>query len=127
MTDTVTLTFPADNRNVALARTVAAAMSARADLPLDQLEDVRLAVDEAVSQLILDAPAAAADVTCTFTLVGTQLDITVSAPTATGIPPATDTFSWTVLTALVDNVTASVAAGVVTLELHVVRQIPVDA
>ena len=36
MTDTVTLTFRADNRNVALARTVAAAMSARADLPLDQ-------------------------------------------------------------------------------------------
>ncbi len=126
MTDTVTLTFPADNRNVSLARTVAAAMSARADLPLDQLEDVRLAVDEAVSQLILDAPSAA-DVTCTFSLEGTQLDITVSAPTITGIPPATDTFSWTVLTALVDDVTASVDAGVVTLELHVVRQIPVDA
>ncbi len=126
MTDTVTLTFRADNRNVALARTVAAAMSARADLPLDQLEDVRLAVDEAVSQLILDAPEAA-EVTCTFVLVGTQLDITVSAPTLTGVPPATDTFSWTVLTALVDDVTASVHDEVVTLELHVVRQIPVDA
>ncbi len=58
MGDRVSLIFRAATRNAALARTVAAAMAARADLPLDQLEDVRLAVDEAVSQLILDAPDA---------------------------------------------------------------------
>jgi hypothetical protein len=54
MSDTVTLTFAARTNNASLARTVAATMSARADLPLDQLEDVRLAVDEAVTQSILD-------------------------------------------------------------------------
>jgi serine/threonine-protein kinase RsbW len=126
MTDTVTLTFRADTRNVSLARTVAAAMSARADLPLDQLEDVRLAVDEAVSQLILEAPAGA-DITCSFQLVGPDLDITVSAPSVNGLVPSTDTFSWTVLSALVDSVTASIEEGTLTLDLHVVRHIPVDA
>lgn len=126
MTDSVTLTFLAHTRNVSLARMVAAAMSARADLPLDQLEDVRLAVDEAVSQLIVDAPEGA-DITCAFTLDGTDLEVRVCAPSVSGAPPSHDTFSWTVLTALVDNVTATVVSGVVTLDLHIGRHIPVDA
>ncbi len=73
MTGPVTLTFPAHARNVALARSLAAAMSARADLPIDQLEDVRLAVDEAVSQLILTARPDAL-VTCVFTVTATGLE-----------------------------------------------------
>ena len=64
MTDTVTVSFSADTRNVALARTVAAAVAARADFPLDRLEDLRLAVDEAVTQVIA---CASSDVTCIFT------------------------------------------------------------
>jgi serine/threonine-protein kinase RsbW len=126
MTDTVTLTFGADTRNVALARSVAASMSARADLPVDQLEDVRLAVDEAVSQLILDAPDGGA-ITCAFRLVPGGLNITLSAPSASGRTPARDTFSWTVLAALVDKVAARVSQGIVTLEIHVVRAVAVDA
>ena len=126
MSDTVTLTFAARTHNAALARTVAAAMSARADLPLDQLEDVRLAVDEAVSQSILDAPDSA-DVTCRFTREGGELDITVSAPSQSGRLPGTNTFSWTVLSALVDEVSASLADGVVTIRMHVVRHVVVDA
>jgi serine/threonine-protein kinase RsbW len=126
MNDVVTLTFAADTRNVSLARTVAAAMSARADLPVDQLEDVRLAVDEAVSQLIDDAPDDSR-ITCVFTNGAEGLDIRLSAPTKTGRPPSTDTFSWTVLTALVEDVTADVTDGTLTLLLHVVRGISVDA
>lgn len=124
--DTVTVTFAADTRNVGLARTVAAAMAARADLPLDQLEDVRLAVDEAVSQVILDAPAGA-DVECSFVAQGTELDIRVSSASMSGRPPAHDTFSWTVLTALVDDVTVTLDAGRVTLALSISRQVPVEA
>lgn len=126
MSDTVTLTFAARTRNAALARTVAAAMSARADLPLDQLEDIRLAVDEAVSQSILDAPDSA-EVTCSFTVDGGELSIAVSSPSLSGRPPGTDTFSWTVLSALVDEVSASVTDGVVTIRMHVVRHVAVDA
>ncbi len=125
MTDTVTLAFPAQTQNVSLARTVAAAMSARADLPLDQLEDVRLAVDEAVSQLIADSPPDG-EVMCAFRLVEDGLDIRVTAPSGSGLVPPTGTFSWTVLTALVDSVTATVDDGVVTLRLHVTRSVSVD-
>jgi serine/threonine-protein kinase RsbW len=126
MTDAVTLTFDADTRNVGLARTVAAAMSARADLPIDQLEDVRLAVDEAVSQLIVDAPPDST-VTCSFTPREQGLDVALRCPSASGRPPAKDTFAWTVLAALVDDVSAEVSDGVLTLVLHVVRGIPVTA
>lgn len=125
MTDTVTLAFPARTQNVSLARTVTAAMAARADLPLDQLEDVRLAVDEAVSQLIADA-SAGAQVTCAFRISGAGLDIQVSAPSTSGRVPPTGTFSWTVLTALVDRVSATVDDGTVTLALQVTRSVPVD-
>jgi serine/threonine-protein kinase RsbW len=126
MNHEVTLTFPADTSNVRLARTVAAAMAARADLPVDQLEDVRLAVDEAVSQLIFDAEADAT-ISCRFALAGTDLDIAVSGLTRTGDVPSTETFSWMVLSALVDAVAAESSSRVVTLRLHVVRHVPVDA
>lgn len=126
MSHTVTLTIPADTANVALARTVAAAMSARVDLPIDQLEDVRLAVDEAVSQVIADATPGS-DVTCAFTVDGTELGIVVSGDSATGSVPATDTFSWTVLRALVDTVEARVDDGIVRITLHITRAVPVEA
>ena len=126
MNDSVTLAFLAETRNVSLARTVAAAMSARADLPLDQLEDVRLAVDEAVTQLVHDAPSGA-EVLCRFDVRDDVLEVRVSAPSTSGGVPARDTFSWTVLSALVDDVTATIDAGEVTLVLHVSRHVAVDA
>jgi serine/threonine-protein kinase RsbW len=126
MSSTVTLTFPADTRNVALARSLAAAMCARADLPLDRLEDVRLAVDEAAAQLIADA-SEGSQVRCDFTLGSASLDIVVSVPSRSGAVPATTTFSWTVLSALVDSVSASVSDGRVELSLQVSRPVAVDA
>lgn len=110
MADTVTLSFGAQTQNVALARTLAASMSARAELPLDQLEDVRLAVDEAVSQVIA-AASPGARVTCTFETEGATLSVRVSGPTTAATPPSATSFSWTVLSALVDAVEATIIDG----------------
>lgn len=110
MGDTVALSFAAQTQNVSLARTLAASMSARADLPLDQLEDVRLAVDEAVTQVIA-AALPGARVTCTFETDGTTLSVRVSGPTTAATPPSTTSFSWTVLSALVDAVEATIVDG----------------
>lgn len=126
MSGSVILTFPAEASHVSLARSVAATMSARADLPLDQLEDVRLAVDEAVSQLIADA-VPGSDVTLAFLPTGTGLAITASAPSRSAAVPSTGTFSWVVLSALVDEAAASVDGGVLTLRLRVVRDVSIDA
>jgi serine/threonine-protein kinase RsbW len=118
--ETVTLVLPADTGYVSLARSVAASMAARADLTVDHLEDVRLAVDEAVSQLIHDS--ADGTVSVSFALHADGLAIEVSARTKTMETPAQDTFSWTVLTALVDDVTAVALDGVVTIALRMSRR-----
>lgn len=116
--DEVRLSFEADTRNIALTRTLAAAMAARADLPIDQLEDARLAVDEAVTQAIASAPAGA-EVVCIMSAEPGALSITVSAPGTE--EPSRTTFSWTVLAALVDNLDAQLADGRVTFMLLIER------
>jgi serine/threonine-protein kinase RsbW len=126
MSDTVTLTIPSDTAYVALARSVAATMSAQADLPIDQLEDVRLAVDEALSQVIADAPPGS-DITCTYTVDGADLSIIVAGASVSGEVPSTGTFSWIVMRALVDHVSADVADGALSLHLRVSRTVPVEA
>ena len=126
MPDTVTLTIPADTAYVAMARSVAAAMSARADLTLDQLEDVRLAVDEALTQAIGDA-SPGSEVDCRFTSHDTGLVVEVSTPSASGSPPSHGTFSWIVMKALVDEVSAEVHDGRLTLRLSLTRTLAVQA
>jgi len=126
MTNAVTVSFPAQTQYVSLARTMAAAMAVRADLPIDQLEDLRLAVDEAAAQIVLDA-VAGSEMRCVFVEALGSLHIEVRGVTASGAVPATNTFGWTVLTALVDEVTASVDAGEVCLTLHVKRHEPVGS
>lgn len=126
MNDTVTLTIPSDTAYVSVARTVAASMSARADLPIDQLEDVRLAVDEAITQVIGDAPPGSA-ITCTYTVRDSDLVITVAGASRTGTVPSTATFSWIVMRALVDEVSADVDDGTLTLRLLVSRAVAVQA
>lgn len=126
MSAATSLAFPADTAYVALSRTVAASMAARADLPIDQLEDVRLAVDEAVTQIITDA-APGATVECRFTVTETGLHIEVAGRSRSHRVPPTETFGWTVLSALVDSLTAGVDDGVLTLTLDITRAAPVHA
>jgi len=115
VTDTVTVSFSADTRNVALARTVAAAVAARADFPLDRLEDLRLAVDEAVTQVIA---CASSEVTCIFTEGEHAIEVAVHALTTVTEPVSVTSFGWTVLTALVDSASSSVADGRLTISLR---------
>jgi serine/threonine-protein kinase RsbW len=125
MSDPVVLNFPAETQNVSLARTVAAAMASRADLPIDQLEDLRLAVSEAVALLIAEAPAGAI-LECSFHLGFDALQVVMSAPAMGPNVPATDTFSWTILRALLDDITASTGSGRLTLTLRMNRVASAD-
>lgn len=105
---TVTLRIPALGAPIVLVRVAVAAMCARLDFPIDRIDDVRLAVDEAASLLLADAQPEA-DLSVRYTpLPDGGLDIELSCPTVHGRNVPTDGFSWTVLTALVDEVTATV-------------------
>jgi serine/threonine-protein kinase RsbW len=125
----ITLRIPASSAWVVLARTTATACCARLDFGVDRLEDVRLAVDEVAAMLIADA-VPGSEVVCVFTpYEDGGLDIALTAATAAGTLPRTDTFAWAVLTALVDDVTATVDADAVTVLLRTSRSTvaPVEA
>jgi serine/threonine-protein kinase RsbW len=103
----VRVEFPADTINMAIARSVAAAIAARADLTLDQVEDVRLAMDEATSYLIkIAAPDAV--VTCDLWSDAATVHASMACATAATTPPDPDPFAWTVLTALVNSIDLTV-------------------
>ncbi len=104
--DLVLLTLPASSAYLSVLRTVTAGLAARLDFTLDEIEDLRIAVDEACAMLLADA-ATDADLACRFELDASLIKVDVTVHTSTGRLPARDTFAWTVLSALVGVVDAS--------------------
>lgn len=84
-------------------RVVAADLAARADFDLDAVADLRLAVDEAASELVAVAVPEAV-LTCVFSLDASQMEVTASVPARPGGTLRHDSFGWRVLTTLVDEV-----------------------
>jgi serine/threonine-protein kinase RsbW len=115
--DVVLLTVPADGAYLGVLRTAAAGLAARLQFTLDEIEDLRIAVDEACAMLIrLAAPAAA--LRCRFALDGDQLGVEVVVPAAPGaVPPASSSFAWKVLTVLASAPAAAVDGRTATIAL----------
>ena len=103
--DVVELYLPADSAYLSVLRTATAGLAARLDFTLDEIEDLRIAVDEACALLLPDV-AAGASLACVFTLRTGALAIEVSVPTRSGRLPRRNSFAWTVLTALAGEVEA---------------------
>ena len=107
--DVVTLRLPADGAYLSVLRTATAGLAARLDFTLDEIEDLRIAVDEACAMLLaLAVPGA--EIECEFELTTDTLRVSVAVPTLDGQQPARDTFAWTVLSALAGEVDSSVDA-----------------
>ena len=107
MKDTVVLRLPAEAAYLSVLRSATASLASRQDFTLDDIEDLRIAVDEACAMLLSHA-IAGADLTCTFELLADALSVSVAVPTVDGKVPSRETFAWTVLTALAGDVDASV-------------------
>jgi serine/threonine-protein kinase RsbW len=108
--DVVELRLPAASAYLSVLRTATAGLAARLDFTLDEIEDLRIAVDEACALLIPDA-ADGAELTCLFSLSPDALSVTVEVPSRTGRAPRRNTFAWTVLTALAGEVDAQAGPG----------------
>ncbi|WP_026423876.1 ATP-binding protein [Actinokineospora inagensis] len=107
----VELRLRADLVNLPIVRGVAASVAMGADFTVDEISDLRLAVDEVCSQLIVLA-APAADLECRFTRTADGVEFHASTRSNDGRTPATDTFGWHVLRTLADEVTAGLGEGV---------------
>lgn len=103
--DAVTVRLPADGAYLSVLRTATAGLAARLDFTLDEIEDLRIAVDEACAMLLAQA-VPGTDLECEFVLRPGEIAVRVSVSTVDGNEPDRDTFAWTVLTALAGNVDA---------------------
>jgi serine/threonine-protein kinase RsbW len=106
--DFVEVRLPAAGAYLSVLRTATAGLAARLDFTLDEIEDLRIAVDEACAILLQQAQPGSI-LSCVFELIGESLKVTVSAPTTEGHAPERDTFAWTVLSALAGEVGSEVS------------------
>ncbi|MBA9007465.1 serine/threonine-protein kinase RsbW [Actinomadura cellulosilytica] len=107
--DVVTVKLPADSAYLSVLRTATAGLAARLDFTLDEIEDLRIAVDEACAMLLPQA-VPGTDLECQFELTGEAMRIAVSVLTVDGLVPSRETFAWTVLSALAGDVDSTVGA-----------------
>ena len=108
--DQVTVRMPADGAYLSVLRTATAGLAARLDFTLDDIEDLRIAVDEACAMLLSQAiPGSSLE--CSFSLEPDAMTISVSVPCLNPRTPSADTFAWTVLAALAGRVEAQAGPG----------------
>jgi serine/threonine-protein kinase RsbW len=108
--DVVLLTVPAAGAYLGVLRTATAGLAARLQFTLDEIEDLRIAVDEACAMLLAVATDDA-DLACRFTATGDELAIETSVPIADSNVrlPSGESFAWQVLSALTDEVSADIS------------------
>jgi serine/threonine-protein kinase RsbW len=112
--DVVELTVPAESAYLAVVRTATAGLAARLSYSLDEIEDLRIAVDEACVMLLgLPGPRAVESaLTCRFAVFPDGLEVTVSAPVSDrAMLPADHSFAWQVLTAHITSVVGKAGGG----------------
>ena len=112
----VQLRMPADGAFVSALRTLTAGLAARCDLTIDQIEDLRIAVDEACS-LLLPHMAAPAHLTADFTLEPGAIRVVASVPADPSAKPDQGGLAWTVLSALADDLLVSNDDGVLSVAI----------
>jgi serine/threonine-protein kinase RsbW len=101
----VSVSVPARGEFVHVLRSVIASVAARAEFTYDEIDDLRLAVDEASAQLIGVGPATTLSVTIR-TLDGGGLEVlaTIDATAAAWPPPGAEHgLAWQILSALADE------------------------
>lgn len=107
--DQVQLTLPPDGVYLSVLRTATASLASRLQFTLDEIEDLRMAVDEACVLLLTQA-LAGTEVRVDFEIGASSLQVDVSVLTRDGAEPDRETFGWTVLDALVSELDTSTDA-----------------
>ena len=81
MPDEVSLKFPASFEYIRLARLVASGLAAQVNFNLDDIEDLRIAVDELCSALVEAAADRTSTVTVAFRVDNQQIHMEADVPT----------------------------------------------
>ena len=114
--DHVEVRLPAQSAYLSVLRTATAGLAARLDFTLDEIEDLRIAVDEACA-ILLPQAREASELECRFWLGQASMTVAVGADCDAPRPPAEEGFAWRVLTALTTFADSSVEDGRLVLTL----------
>lgn len=120
--DVVEVCTPADVVYVSTLRLAAASLATRCNLTVDDIEDLRLAVDEACA-LLLPHATASSTLNARFEVGEGELRVHTSVATSGTAQPDRDGFAWTVLGALASDVAVHAEAGRLTITVAKVREV----
>jgi serine/threonine-protein kinase RsbW len=99
---TVSVEIPAQAEYVAVLRAAASVIATRLDFSLDEIDDLRILVDEAASLLIV---AGAQDtLRCAIDADGGSIALSISGNLPPGASPASEGFAWSIVRALAHRV-----------------------
>jgi serine/threonine-protein kinase RsbW len=114
--ETVTVKVPPNPSYLALLRTAVGGFAARDQFTLDQVDDLRMAVEEAAVQLLRHASGDRLQLDVSTTAAGVEVRLHTD---VSGEEPVIDesSFSWTILRALSDDLKVESAAGHATIVL----------
>ena len=118
----VELRLPADGAYVSVLRTLTAGLAARLDFTLDEIDDLRIAVSEAVA-MVLEQADGDAELVCAFDLSTARLQLVISAAAAAPDEADYESFGWQVLATLtseagIDSVPGTYAVRLVATSTH---------
>lgn len=117
--DVVLLAVPASGAWLGVLRTATASLASRLQFTLDEIEDLRIAVDEACA-ILLALASLDAVLSCRFTVTEDALTVDATVPTANPKSvrlPSGESFAWQVLSALADDVSAKAENEMVSITL----------
>jgi serine/threonine-protein kinase RsbW len=110
-TSTLHLEIPASGAYLSVVRAAATGLAAQLQFTYEEIDDLRIAVDEACTQL-LARRGSAETLRIDYHMEPAELrvDVSVQAPDR-GDPLERDTFAWQILTAVTDEVSERADAG----------------
>ncbi|HVM19350.1 MAG TPA: ATP-binding protein [Egibacteraceae bacterium] len=101
--DLVTVTVPATANHLAVLRTAVGGFAARDQFTLDQVDDLRMAVEEAAVQLLRHSRGER--ITMDVETTGEGVEVRLTGNVADDDPVIDESsFSWTILRALADDI-----------------------
>lgn len=106
----VELRLPGDGAYASVLRATAAAIAARLEFTVDDIEDLRIAVGEA-GALVLPEADPGSDLTTRFYLGRGTITVEIAAGAVDEPAPDHDSFAWQVLTTLADGAEAASGDG----------------
>ncbi|PUA80486.1 anti-sigma factor [Nocardioides currus] len=122
----VELRLPSSGAYASVLRTTTAALAARLDFTIDDIEDLRIAVGEA-GALVLPAADPDADITARFHLGDRTMTIEVSTEAIDDPEPDLESFAWQVLDTLADDASVDSGGGTFRVRFTMTSQLAGEA